>query len=102
MIHPSIVLFSASLILCKETTIHGFAYWVRGESLVEKLIWVAIVIAGFVCSSIIVSYAIQDWLQEPGITVIKTFSKVFASSYGSFSDRIGGSYFILKIESSQL
>lgn len=58
------------------TTIHGFAYWVRGETLVEKVFWVAIVAAGFVCSGFNISYAIRDWLQEPGVTVIKTFSKV--------------------------
>ena len=58
------------------TTIHGFAYWVRGETVVEKLFWVVIVAAGFVCSGFMSSYAIRDWFQDPGVTIIKTFSKV--------------------------
>ena len=70
------VIRSHAVNFCKVTTIHGFAYWVRGESIVEKLFWVAIVAAGFAFSGFNISYAIKDWLEEPGVTVIKTFSKV--------------------------
>ena len=70
------VIRSHAVDFCEVTTIHGFAYWVRGETFVEKLFWVAIVATGFVCSGFNISYAIRDWLQEPGVTIINTFSKV--------------------------
>ena len=47
----------------------------------EKVFWVAIVATGFVCSGFNISYAIRDWLQEPGVTIINTFSKVFTFKY---------------------
>ena len=61
---------------CETTTIHGFSYWVSARNLPEKLFWVLVVIIGFICASLIISTAIEGWLDEPGVTLIKTFSKV--------------------------
>ena len=61
---------------CNATTIHGFSYWVSSENIVEKLFWVLTVVTGFTCASLIISTAVQGWVNEPGVTEIKTFSKV--------------------------
>ena len=74
--NSSNVIIANAVSYCEATTIHGFSYWVSAENIVEKLFWVLTVVIGFTCSSLIVSSAIQGWLDEPGVTVIKTFSKV--------------------------
>ena len=61
---------------CKSTSIHGFAYWVSAENILEKLFWVLVVVSGFTSAIAIVSSAVQGWIDEPGVTEIKTFSKV--------------------------
>ena len=70
------VIFANAVSYCNVTTIHGFFYCVSAENIVEKLFWVLTVVIGFTCSSLIISSAIQGWLDEPGVTVINTFSKV--------------------------
>jgi hypothetical protein len=44
--------------------------------LAEKIVWIAIVFTAFVCAGVLVNTAMQDWIKEPGIVKIKTFSKV--------------------------
>jgi hypothetical protein len=66
---------------CETTTLHGFVYWVTAPRHLEKFFWVIIVLIGFVCASVIVSAAIDDWKKNPGIVTINSFSKVHAQ-YG--------------------
>ncbi len=66
---------------CESTSIHGFAYWVAAPRLLEKLFWVAVV-AGFATGAcLIIASAVEDWMRNPGVTQIETFSKA------SFSQR---------------
>jgi hypothetical protein len=44
--------------------------------LLEKLFWVSVVISGFVCAGFIISTSVADWMNDPGIVSITTFSKV--------------------------
>ena len=71
------VIFDNAVHYCEVTTVHGFSYWVSTSNLAEKFFWVVVVVTGFTCSSLIISTAVQGWLDEPGVTLIKTFSKVF-------------------------
>jgi hypothetical protein len=43
---------------------------------VEKLFWVVVVIVGFTIASLIISTAVSDWQESPGVVAIETFSKV--------------------------
>jgi hypothetical protein len=61
---------------CETTTIHGFSYWVTASRLLEKLFWMSVVLTGFICASLIINTAVDDWTKNPGIVTIKTFSKV--------------------------
>ena len=61
---------------CEATTVHGFAYWVNAPRFVERIFWVAVVVTGFTCASLIISAAVRDWQENPGVTTIKTFSRV--------------------------
>ena len=76
MSKKSNVIVDNAVSYCNATTIHGFSYWVSAERKVEKLFWVFTVIIGFTCASLIISAAIQGWLDEPAATEIKSFSKV--------------------------
>jgi hypothetical protein len=69
---------------CEATSIHGFAYWVAAPRLLEKLFWVVVVIIGFVCASLIINKAVDDWQKHPGVVKINTFSKVYMSIYNIF------------------
>ena len=75
------VIFANAKRYCEATTIHGFSYWVSAENIAEKLFWIITVVIGFTCASLIISSAIQGWLDEPGVTVIKSFSKVVIIKY---------------------
>ena len=59
---------------CKNTSAHGFQYWISSSSGLERLLWIAIVIAGFTSASVMVSSAIQHWIEFPTTVAIKTFS----------------------------
>lgn len=61
---------------CETTTIHGFAYWVSAPRLLEKLFWAIVVVIGFTCAGLIVTSAVKDWNENPGVVIINTFSKV--------------------------
>jgi hypothetical protein len=60
---------------CETTTVHGFQYWVSAPGHLEKLFWVIVVITGFSCAGSIISIAVQDWMENPGITGVDTYSK---------------------------
>ena len=66
---------------CENTTVHGFAYWVSAPRAAEKLAWVAVVIAGFAAGGSIVASAVRDWIVNPSVTTIDTFSKVPLSNF---------------------
>ena len=61
---------------CESTSIHGFSYWVSAENNFEKLFWILTVVIGFLSASVIISNAVQGWVDQPGVTEIRTFSKV--------------------------
>jgi formate-dependent nitrite reductase membrane component NrfD len=68
---------------CETTTIHGFGYWVSATRRIEKVFWVIVVIIGFVCASLIIKTAVEDWQQNPGVVTINSFSKVFGYTIGA-------------------
>ena len=70
------VLATNAVNYCETTSLHGFLYWVQARNRIEKFIWILITVTCFVCSCFIVSSAIKQWIAEPGITVIQSFSKV--------------------------
>ena len=70
------VLITNAINYCETTTLHGFVYWVQARNHIEKLIWILITLTCFICSCYIVSLSIRQWIAEPGITSIQSFSKV--------------------------
>lgn len=70
------VIYANAVSYCETTSIHGFAYWISADNLAEKLFWFIVVCIGFSCSGLIISSAVRGWREHPGVTVIKTFSKV--------------------------
>jgi hypothetical protein len=76
-VSPSNLLKRQAKAFCESTSIHGFIYWVNAPRLIEKLFWVAVVLTGFTCASLIIGAAFDDWQKNPGIVSIDSFSKVF-------------------------
>ena len=62
---------------CESTTLHGFAYWVQASNSIERVVWISFTIASLVCAGIIISSAVRDWEENPGVTSIASFNKVF-------------------------
>lgn len=60
---------------CANTTGHGFQYWVSARSRFERVLWVAVVVAGFSLSLIAVSSALTHWSNNPRKVRINTFTK---------------------------
>ena len=60
---------------CENTSAHGFQYWISSDSLLERLLWVAIVACGFTLCSIMIYYVVAHWINHPSSVAIKTFSK---------------------------
>ena len=54
----------------QETTVHGFRYIVDGRNLLEKLMWVLFIAAGFTFCGLIVYKALNDWDRNPVETTI--------------------------------
>ena len=42
----------------------------------HRLFWVCVVAAGFTCAGLIIRTAVADWMDDPGVTAIETFSTV--------------------------
>ena len=61
---------------CKYTSLHGFAYWVQAHNAAEKIFWIAFTILSIMCAGLIISSAIRDWRENPGVMRIESFSKV--------------------------
>ncbi len=61
---------------CEATSLHGFAYWVSAPRIIEKVFWVVIVLTFMCCACSIIHTAAVAWIETPGDTKIKTFSKV--------------------------
>jgi hypothetical protein len=61
---------------CETTTIHGFSYWITAPRVLEKFFWVTVVVLGLICASLIINTAVEDWQNNPAVTIIKSFSKV--------------------------
>ena len=59
---------------CRNTSAHGFHYWVSAGSYIERLFWVAVVMSGFVIASTMVSSVITHWNNHPTDVAVKTFS----------------------------
>ena len=70
------VLTTNAINYCETTTLHGFLYWVQARNLYERLFWIVLVVTCFISSCFIVSLSIKQWIAEPGITMIQSFSKV--------------------------
>ncbi len=60
---------------CETTTVHGFAYWTTAPRTIERVLWVAVVLLFGTYASTIISAAVKDWMDDPIVTTIKTFSK---------------------------
>ena len=74
------VILSNAASYCESTSIHGFSYWVSADNVFEKLFWILTVVIGFSCAYAIISHAVQGWVDQPGVTEIRTFSKVVFST----------------------
>ena len=72
---------------CKSTSLHGFAYWVEANNTLERFFWFALTIASLVCAGLIISSAVRDWQENPGVTRIESFSRVRWRSF--FKQLIG-------------
>ena len=70
------VLVRNAISYCETTSLHGFLYWVQARNHIEKFLWVLITVTCFIGSCYIVSLSIKQWIDEPGITMIQSFSKV--------------------------
>ena len=56
---------------CRNTSAHGFHYWVSAGSNIERLFWVAVVMSGFVIASTMVSSVIAHWNLNPTEVTVK-------------------------------
>jgi hypothetical protein len=43
---------------------------------------VAVVITGFTCAGLIINTSVEDWMNDPGVVTIATFSKVKFTFFG--------------------
>ena len=59
---------------CENTTAHGFQYWVTARSSAEKVLWVAIVLTGFVTGILMVSATVGHWFDFPTKMAIASHS----------------------------
>lgn len=50
---------------CQNTSGHGFQYWVSAESSVERVVWIAVVLAGFTTALFLVTSSITHWNEYP-------------------------------------
>ena len=61
---------------CNSTSLHGFAYWVQARNNFERFAWIVLTIASLTCAGVIISSAVRDWEENPGVTGIASFNKV--------------------------
>ena len=61
---------------CNSTSLHGFAYWVQGGNNLERFVWIVFTITSLACAGVIISSAMRDWEENPGVTGIASFNKV--------------------------
>ena len=61
---------------CNSTSLHGFAYWVQARNNFERFAWIVLTIASLACAGVIISSAVRDWEENPGVTGIASFNKV--------------------------
>ena len=73
---------------CESTTLHGFAYWVQASNSIERVVWISFTIGSLVCAGIIISSAVRDWEENPGVTSIASFNKVFINVFSTFIDGV--------------
>ena len=72
------VLASQASGYCESTTLHGFSYWVNAKLAIERIFWVAVVVTFAIFAASIILSAVQDWIDNPAVTNIETFSKAIA------------------------
>ena len=58
----------------RETTVHGFRYVAEGENICEKMVWVVIIVLGFLLSGAIIYFSFEDWAATPLQTTIDKVS----------------------------
>ena len=61
---------------CNSTSLHGFAYWVQARNNLERFGWIVFTITSLVFAGVIISSAVRDWEENPGVTGIASFNKV--------------------------
>ena len=57
-----------------ETTVHGFRYVAEGENPFEKLLWAAIIVAGFIGCGGFILKSVDGWINTPLETTIDRVS----------------------------
>ena len=50
---------------CQNTSGHGFQYWVSAGSAVERVLWIAVVLAGFTLALFLVTSSLTHWKDYP-------------------------------------
>ncbi len=70
MVAPRMALVSTLKDFCSLTSLHGFHYWFTAKKAIERLFWVAVVIACLSCGGTILKSTAQDWFANPTQTTI--------------------------------
>ena len=64
---------------CENTSVHGFSYlpgpYPSAGNWCERVFWLAIIVTGFTCASVIINKAFVEWDDNPTLTTTTTFSK---------------------------
>ena len=58
----------------ENTTVHGFAYLQRKNSLISKLFWFLIIITFFTFAAYLIYQAFEDWSENQTITTISSIA----------------------------
>ena len=64
-----------------ETTVHGFRYVAEGGNICEKLIWVVLILTGFIFGGVLIFQSLSDWDETPLETTISQVSMPIEKLY---------------------
>ncbi len=59
---------------CSNTSIHGFPYLLQSRNIVERLFWLAVIVAAFAGSVVVIVQTVAFWVQNPTLTTAETYS----------------------------
>lgn len=71
--HKNTMLNSIHSRYLEETTVHGFRYVVEGDGVIERLIWVLVILCSFCYATNLIGASLQEWTSDP---IATTFQKL--------------------------